>query len=47
MSLKTAAGSEKSAQALGAPRKTEKCLLTTVVTTILEMVPLYSDPKIE
>ncbi|MFB3146175.1 MAG: hypothetical protein ACE1ZO_03555, partial [Nitrospirales bacterium] len=39
MNLETAAGSQKSAQALGAPGKIQKCLITTEVTTTFCISP--------
>ncbi len=39
MNLETAVGSQKSAQALGAPGKIKKCLITTKVTTTFFISP--------
>jgi len=39
LTLETAVGSQKSAKALGAPDKIQKCLLTTEVTTTFCISP--------
>ncbi len=39
LNLETAVGSQKSAQALGAPDKIQKCLITTEVTTTFCLSP--------
>ena len=39
ITLETAVGSQKSAQALGAPGKIKKCLITTKVTTTFFISP--------
>ncbi|MEC4679827.1 MAG: hypothetical protein VST67_03905, partial [Nitrospirota bacterium] len=44
LNLETAVGSQKSAQALGAPRTIKKCLITNTVTTIFLIAPCTPIP---